>query len=131
MGRDEAPMKYSNERRKAILKKLLPPHNHTVMEADKEEGTSAATLYNWRNEARQVGRLLLEQSDDPECWSLQDKLHGVLETASLSEAGRAEYCRQRGLYLEQIQCWRASCEGANDRRDTATKQRSAARNAKR
>ncbi len=39
-------MKYSDERREAILKKLLPPHNRTVAEVAQEEGISAATLYN-------------------------------------------------------------------------------------
>ncbi|MBB3192428.1 transposase [Halomonas cerina] len=99
-------MQYSDERREAILKKLLPPHNRTVAEVAQEEGISAATLYNWRKKARQVGRLLPDQSDDPEGWSSQDKFHAVLETAALSEAERAEYCRQRGLYPEQIQRWR-------------------------
>ncbi|WP_165927500.1 transposase [Halomonas marinisediminis] len=124
-------MKYSDERREAILKKLLPPHNRTVAEVAQEEGISAATLYNWRKKARQAGRLLPDQSDDPEGWSSQDKFHAVLETAALSEAERAEYCRQRGLYPEQIQRWRASCEGANDRSDAATKQQSEARKAER
>ena len=101
MGRDEVPMKYSDERREAILKKLLPPHNRTVAEVAQEEGISAATLYNWRKKARQAGRLLPDQSGDPEGWSSQDKFHAVLETAALSEAERAEYCRQRGLYPEQ------------------------------
>lgn len=41
-------MKYSDERREAILKKLLPPHNRTVAEVAQEEGISAATLYTWR-----------------------------------------------------------------------------------
>jgi transposase-like protein len=124
-------MKYSDERREAILKKLLPPHNRTVAEVAQEEGISAATLYNWRKKARQAGRLLPDQSDDPEGWSSQDKFHAVLETAALSEAERAEYCRQRGLYPEQIQRWRASCEGANDRSDVASKQQNEARKADR
>jgi len=120
-------MKYSDERREAILKKLLPPHNRTVEEVAKEEGISAATLYNWRKKARQADRLLPDQSDDPEGWSSQDKFHAVLETAALSEAERAEYCQQRGLYPEQIQRWRASCEGANDRSEVASKQQNEAR----
>ena len=40
-------MKYSDERKEAVLKKLLPPHNRTVAEVAEEEGLSAATLYNW------------------------------------------------------------------------------------
>ena len=66
MGRDKVPIKYSDERREAILKKLLLPQNCTVVELAQKEGISAATLYNWRKKARQAGRLLLDQSDDPE-----------------------------------------------------------------
>lgn len=57
-------MKYSDERREAILKKLFPPYNRTVVEVTQEEGISAATLYNLRKKARQAGRLLPDQSDD-------------------------------------------------------------------
>jgi len=38
----------------------------------------------------------------------------VLETASLSEAEVAEYCRKRGLYPEQLVAWRQACAQAND-----------------
>jgi hypothetical protein len=44
----------------------------------------------------------------------RDKFAAVLETAALNEADLAAYCRQRGLYAEQIQAWRTACEQAND-----------------
>ncbi|WP_414707036.1 transposase [Salinisphaera sp.] len=45
-------MRYSDERREAVLKKLLPPTNQTVAELAQAEGISAATLYQWRKQAR-------------------------------------------------------------------------------
>ncbi|MBK5935432.1 transposase [Halorhodospira halophila] len=42
-----------------------------------------------------------------------------METATLSEEELAEYCRCRGLYPEQIEQWRLSCEQANDRAEAA------------
>lgn len=108
-------MKYSDERKEAVLKKLLPPRSRTVAQLAEEEGISAATLYNWRKQARARGRLLPENSAEPEGWSSQDKFNAVLETAALSETEVAEYCRRRGLYPEQIRRWRASCEQANER----------------
>ena len=108
-------MKYTDERREAVLRKLLPPHNRTIASLAEEEGISTATLYNWRKQARQAGRLLPDNSAEPEGWSSRDKFNAVLESAALSEAELAEYCRRRGLYVEQIQRWRASCEQANDR----------------
>jgi len=114
-------VRYSNERREAILKKLLPPHSRTVAEVADEEGISAATLYNWRKAARGQGRLLPEQAAEPEGWSSRDKFNAVLETAALSEAELAEYCRRCGLYPEQIRRWRASCEQANERDQAAAR----------
>lgn len=38
----------------------------------------------------------------------------MVETAGLNEAERAEYCRKRGLYPEQIIAWRTACEQATD-----------------
>jgi hypothetical protein len=36
-----------------------------------------------------------------------------VETAALNEAERGQYCRQRGLYPEQLAAWRRACEQAN------------------
>ena len=114
-------MKSSEEHKEAVLKKRQPPYNRTVAQLAEEEGISTGTLYNWRRKARAEGRLLPDSSPDPEGWSARDKFNAVLETAALSETEVAEYCRQRGLYPEQIQRWRASCEQANDLSDEAAR----------
>ena len=33
----------------------------------------------------------------------------VIETAALNEAELAEYCRRKGLFVEQIQAWKVAC----------------------
>lgn len=111
-------MQYSEERKEAVLKKMMPPHNRSIAELAREEGISEATLYNWRSQARQEGRLLPDGDTSPEGWSSRDKFSAVLETATLSEAEIGEYCRKRGLYPEQIQAWRQACEQANDWRQS-------------
>lgn len=37
----------------------------------------------------------------------------VVETASLSEIEMAEYCRSKGLFVEQVEAWRDACMQAN------------------
>lgn len=115
-------MKYSEEHKEAVLRKLLPPNNRTVAEVAADEGISNVTLYAWRKQARQEGRLLPDHGTDSEGWSSRDKFNAVLETAPLSETELAEYCRSRGLFPEQVKRWRASCEAANDRSDKAARQ---------
>ncbi|WP_303909268.1 transposase, partial [Thiohalomonas denitrificans] len=43
-------MRYSAERKEAVLKKMLPPENKTIKELAREERVSEATLYNWRKQ---------------------------------------------------------------------------------
>jgi transposase-like protein len=107
-------MKYSLERKDAVLKKMLPPHNRPIAALAEEEGISTATLYLWRTQARAQGHLLPDGATGPEGWRGREKLAAVMETARLNEAERAEYCRKRGLYPEQIMAWRTACEQATE-----------------
>ena len=119
-------MGYSLERKEAVLKKMLPPNNRSITALAEEEGISDATLYNWRQQARNKGRLMPDSDNTPEGWVSRDKFAAVLETAALNEAEKAEYCRQRGLYPEQLDAWRTACEQANDWSRASDKQAKAA-----
>lgn len=45
--------------------------------------------------------------------STRDKFAIVVETATLSEIELSEYCRAKGLYVEQVEAWREACMQAN------------------
>ena len=107
-------MGYSQERKESVLKKMLPPKNQAIAEISKAEGIAEATLYQWRTQARNEGRLLPDSDSSPKGWTSKDKFSAVMETAVMSEAEVAEYCRKRGLYSEQLNQWRQVCEQAND-----------------
>ncbi len=107
-------MRYSPERKEAVLRKMMPPHNRTIRELAKEERISEATLYNWRQQARDKGLLMPDADTSPEGWAALDKFAAVIESASLTEAELAEYCRKKGIYPEQLSRWRIACEHAND-----------------
>lgn len=107
-------MKYSQERRESVLRKMMPPHNRSISQLAEEEGISEPTLYNWRNEARRKGMLLPDGDNNPEGWTARDKFAAVLESASLNEEETAEYCRKKGIFPEQLKMWREACEAAND-----------------
>lgn len=48
-----------------------------------------------------------------EQWSTRDKFLIVIETSTLSEIELAEYCRKKGLYVEQVKSWQNNCMQAN------------------
>jgi len=107
--------KYSSERKAAVLKKLLPPHNQSVVCVSREEGISEATLYNWLKKARSSGLPVPGSGNSvAEQWSGEAKLAVVLESASMNAEQLSEYCRGKGLYVEQVSRWKAACiQGAN------------------
>lgn len=107
-------MSYSPERREAVLKKMLPPNQRSIPELAKEEGIAEPTLYAWRTKARKEGRLMPDSNNTPEGWSSRDKFAAVLETATMSQAEVAEYCRSKGIHTSQLEAWREACIQAND-----------------
>lgn len=102
-------MAYSIERKEAILKKLLPPINQTVAEVARAEGLSVNTLYQWRDKARRSGLPVPGKTPTSNDWSAETKLATVIETASLSESELSQYCREKGLYVDQVKSWKTQC----------------------
>lgn len=119
--------RYPNERKEAVLRKMLPPHNKTIKALAEEEGISEPTLYLWRKQARAQGRLMPDGDTTPTGWHAADKFAAVLESAAMNEADLSAYCRERGLYPDQLRQWREACEHANDWDRQHTQQLKAAR----
>lgn len=100
---------YSRERKEVILSKLLPPLNKPVSVVSKEENVAEQTLYNWRKEAREQGLPVPGNKSTSKQWSHETKFAVVVETGSLSEAELSEYCREKGLFPEEVKQWKAQC----------------------
>lgn len=47
--------RYSEERKAATLKKLLPPQSRSVNSVADEDGISPQTLYHWLKQCREQG----------------------------------------------------------------------------
>jgi transposase len=100
--KDEHMSHYSEERKTAVLKKLLPPHNHSIIEISREEGISEATLYNWRNKARQQPPPPLPDKPIAQ-YPAEAKFTVVIETALMIELKLSAYCLTKCFYPKQIQ----------------------------
>lgn len=104
--------KYTKEKKDHALSLMSAPQNKAVPEVSKLTGIPEATLYLWRSQARSAGRAVPGDGQNPEYWSAGDKFAVVLEAAALNEAELGEYCRQRGLLIEQIRRWKAEAQAA-------------------
>ncbi|RYD01541.1 hypothetical protein N752_30025 [Desulforamulus aquiferis] len=106
-------MRHSDEFKYSIIKRMMPPNNESVNVISRETGLSVGTLHSWKRKARANGIAVPGGESETEKWSTQDKFLIVVETASLSEIELAEYCRSKGLFVEQVQAWRDACMQAN------------------
>ena len=106
-------VRYSQEQKEEIIKRMMPPNNESVAQIAKEEGISDVTLYKWRKEARAAGVATPGNGQTSDKWSSQDKFLIVMETFAMDKLELAEYCRRKGLYREQIEAWKSVCLQAN------------------
>jgi transposase len=106
--------RYSEEFKEKIVQKMMPPNAMSVAQLHRETGVSEPTLYSWRNKVRGEGRAVPADPSNPEQWNGQDKLAVVIQTASLNEQELSEYCRAKGLYVEQIDRGKEAAIAGND-----------------
>ena len=112
-----------------LLSKLLPPENQSVPEVSEAEGISQGTLYNWLCQVRDGGGAVPgSRASNAEQWSAETKLAVVLETLPLNETEKAEYCRKKGLYPEQVERWRSACLSGMSSKEPSSEPLKEARN---
>ena len=105
----KATKDYTEEERIVLIKRTLSPSSIPIPQMAKETGISETALRAWKEKyfpsvpAMNTGKEL----------SSKEKFLVVMETYSLPEVKLAEYCRLKGLYVEQAKKWRESCMNAN------------------
>ena len=94
--------RYSETVKAEVKRRMGPPQRQSVAQISKEFGIHVATLYNWRHNWRLQGEVVPVSAKDPEGWSAADQYTLVLETAGLNAIELSAYCRERGLFPEQV-----------------------------
>ena len=105
--------RYSEAVEADVRRRMSPPHRQSVTRISQELGIHAITLYKWRKTWRLQGEVVPASEKEPEGWSAADKFTVVLETAGLNTTELSAYCRERGLFPEQVSRWRQAAQDAN------------------
>ena len=106
---------YSEAVKADVRRRMSPPQRQSVAQISAELGIHVVTLYNWRKAWRLQGEVVPASEKDPEGWGATDKFTVVLETAGLNATELSAYCRERGLYPEQVERWRQASQDANEK----------------
>ena len=106
---------YSEAVKADVRRRMSPPQRQSVARIAEELGIHVITLYKWRKAWRLQGEVVPASEKDPDGWSASDKFTVVLETAGLNATELSAYCRERGLYPEQVERWRQAATDANEK----------------
>ncbi len=87
------------------VSRLLPPESAPIETVAQELSISVTTLERWRAEA-------LSRPARERAWTAAARFEAVLMTASLDEAGKSAWCRERGVYPQELEQWRLSATQA-------------------
>jgi transposase len=107
--------RYSEAVKTDVRRRMSPPQRQSVAQISAELCIHFVTLYNWRKAWRLQGEVVPASEKDPEGWGATDKFTVVLETTGLNATELSAYCRERGLYPEQVERWRQASQDANEK----------------
>src|SRR3546814_12371590 len=77
-------------------------------------GISGPTLYAWKKQFQSRGFVVPAKPSNPDRWDARAKLAAVIQTAPMNEAERSAYCREHGLYPEQLEAWKQAFEAMDE-----------------
>ena len=97
--------RYGQAFKDRAVARLLPPESAAVEAVSREIGVSVATLERWRSEA-------LLQSAGKRVWTAAARLEAVIATAAMDEETKSAWCREKGLYLSELETWRQGATAA-------------------
>jgi transposase-like protein len=109
-------MKYSDEFKATMVRKLADPNGPSATRLATEVGVHQATLSRWLREAGRVNasRVVAFTSQArsamsakrPQDWTAEEKLAVVIEAAGISEEELGAFLRRKGLHEAHLDEWR-------------------------
>ena len=99
----------SKERKESILSKLFSSNSQSISEISKLEGISRSTLYTWLKQLKSEGSILASKKTTNDKWSAETKFMTVVATSGMNNEELSSYCREHGLYIEQVLSWKSAC----------------------
>jgi len=100
---------YSTELKDSVVKRLEPPTNDTLTSLSNELGIPRTTIYQWKKNKNKK----TNNNKPTSKWNSKDKFQAVLEISTLTEIEVAQYCRRKGIHVDEIKTWQKQCLKAN------------------
>jgi DNA-binding Lrp family transcriptional regulator len=86
----------------------------TLKDVGKRVGLSRGTVQKLRDELKEAGQITSPKKElNASDWPSREKFFAVVATSGMNEYEKGEYCRERGIYAEQLAMWLEACISAN------------------
>jgi len=106
------PHAYEKASRAAVRKRMSLPNRESVAQIARVTGITDQTLYSWRRSCQLQGDLDPAPGKTAEQWSTAAKFAVELQTTGLNGTELGAFCRDRGLYPQQVARWRQADRGS-------------------
>ena len=87
------------------MARLLPPESAAIDVVAREVGIGTDTLERWRDDAQ-------SKPARGRPWTAAARLEAVVSTAPMDEASTSAWCRGHGVFVAELDKWRANCSAA-------------------
>ena len=84
---------------------MLPPESATLDDVAHEIGVGVSTLLRWKKKTKNKPKSKRD-------WKAAARFDAVLTTAAMDEAGKSAWCRENGVYPQELAAWRQSATQA-------------------
>jgi transposase-like protein len=114
------PSRYSQSFREQALQRACQRGERTLDEVAAELSVNVGTLKSWMKHARKTtASPRLAATDRP----IAERFELLVQSASLQGEALSAFCRERGLFVHQLQAWRREFTTPVDRPDAELKSR--------
>jgi transposase len=86
--------------------RLLPPESAALDVVARAVGIGAGTLERWRDDAQS------KPAARARSWTGAARLEAVVTTAPMDETDTSAWCRGHGVFVAELDKWRANCAAA-------------------
>jgi transposase-like protein len=97
--------RYGQAFKDKAVARLLAPESAAPAVVSRERGIGVGTLERWLEDAQ-------SRPARGRAWTAVARLEAVITTAAMSEAHKSAWRREHGVYLAELDKWRASCTTA-------------------
>src|SRR5438093_987639 len=111
-GDGDVVVNYTEGFRRRMIERLAGPNAISAFALGQEVGVAQSTLSKWLREAPTLSSMGSKKNaghggaQSPRKWNGIEKLHVVLEAASIPDAELGEFLRKKGIHEVDLKAWR-------------------------